>query len=76
MALKPSPYFNNFNEVYPTEPKVNWFEIYVKKEKAFEKSIRDLDEKMNLMIRTMGQLEKTLLAKMEYLEHRIESLNE
>jgi hypothetical protein len=64
--------FDEFRAKGIPEQKVNWFEIYVKK----EKSIMDLDEKMNLMIRTMGNLEKVLMSKMEYLEHRIDSLND
>jgi hypothetical protein len=64
--------FDEFRAKGIPEQKVNWFEIYVKKEKSFEKSIMDLDEKMNLMIRTMGNLEKVLMSKMEYLEHRID----
>ena len=60
----------------PETPKVNWFDIYVKKEKEFIKSIRDIDAKMNLIIRTLGEVEQRLLSKMEYLEHRIDSLNE
>jgi hypothetical protein len=60
--------FDEFRAKGIPEQKVNWFEIYVKK----EKSIMDLDEKMNLMIRTMGNLEKVLMSKMEYLEHRID----
>jgi hypothetical protein len=76
MTIKAPPHFEDFRQIYPSEPKANWFEIFVKKEKSFEKTIRDLDEKMNLMIRTIGQLEKALMTKMEYLEHRIDSLNE
>lgn len=67
---------NDFGANEIPEPKVNWFDIYVKKEKEFIKSIRDIDAKMNFIIRTLGEVEQRLLSKMEYLEHRIDSLNE
>jgi hypothetical protein len=71
---KYSDSFNSFTE--PAEQRANWFEVYLSKEKQFERAVKQIDEKMNLMLRSFGEFENRLLKKIEYLEDKIDYSNE
>lgn len=71
---KYSDSFSEFTD--PIVPKANWFEVYIKKEKDFNKAIRDIDLKISLLVRTLAETEQRIMSKLERLEDKIDYMDE
>jgi len=58
------------------KPKVNWYDIYMKREKVFRSLFNHIDRNLTYIRMEMTASEERLMKKIEELEQKIDSLNE